>query len=456
MADNIITVNNLSKVYKLYNNTTDRLKESLHPLRKKYHRDFYALNNINFDVQKGESIGIIGKNGSGKSTLLKILTGVLTPTSGDIMVNGKVSALLELGAGFNPELTGIENIYFSGTIMGYTRMEMDAKIDGILAFADIGEFVHQPVKMYSSGMFVRLAFANAISVDPDILIVDEALSVGDIFFQQKCHARMEKLIQNGATIIVVSHDMPSIEKYSDKVLLLDRGQCMFMGNPNEAVHRYYASLHDTPVAAEPTVAEEVEGNRDNKDAVYKQIKDWPPDHAFLDLSDAVIIGHTDVVKCTGIAVCNEAGQSCTSFRLGETAYFYFEFEALQDIDVPLGGIEIISSMNLVLYSKSSIHYLLDAPAILEKGRRIRFRQTIKMQLFIGEYTFIVGLATIKKTDYDHAQEMESDVLYSKINPVLRVSRTGKIMITEQEHGLKLPFYGYVDLAGSLTCELQAN
>ena len=171
----------------------------------------------------------------------------MTPTSGDIVVNGNVSALLELGAGFNPELTGIENIYFSGTIMGYTRMEMDAKIDDILAFADIGEFVRQPVKMYSSGMFVRLAFANAISVDPDILIVDEALSVGDIFFQQKCHARMEKLIQNGTTIIVVSHDIRSIEKYSDKVLLLDQGQCMFIGHPNEAVHRYYALLHSNPV-----------------------------------------------------------------------------------------------------------------------------------------------------------------------------------------------------------------
>lgn len=443
-------------MYKLYESPVDRLKESFHPFRKKYHRDFFALNNISFEVKKGESVGIIGKNGSGKSTFLKILTGVLTPTEGAVTVNGKVSALLELGAAFNPELTGIENVYFSGSIMGYTKKEMDNKIDDILAFADIGEFVHQPVKMYSSGMFVRLAFANAISVDPDILIVDEALSVGDIFFQQKCHARMEKLIQNGVTIIVVSHDMPSIEKYSDTVLLLDRGQCLFMGNPNEAVHRYYALLHDTSVAAEPTLAEEVEGNRDSREAVFGLIKDWPPAQAFLDLADAVIIGQSDVVKCTGIAVCNEAGQLCTSFRIGETAYFYFEFEALQNIDVPLGGIEIVNSMNLVLYSKSSMHYLLDAPAIVEKGRRIRFRQAIKMQIFIGEYTFVVGFATMKKADYDHAQEMASDVLHSKIKPVLRVSRTGKIMITEQEHGLKLPFYGYVDLAGSLTCELQAK
>ena len=443
-------------MYKLYENPVDRLKESFHPFRKKYHRDFFALNNISFEVKKGESVGIIGKNGSGKSTFLKILTGVLTPTSGTVMVNGKVSALLELGAAFNPELTGIENVYFSGSIMGYTKKEMDNKIDDILAFADIGEFVHQPVKMYSSGMFVRLAFANAISVDPDVLIVDEALSVGDIFFQQKCHARMEKLIQNGVTIIVVSHDMPSIEKYSDKVLLLDRGQCMFMGNPNEAVHRYYALLHETPVVAEPVVVEEVNVSPDSSEAVTRPIKDWPPAHAFLDLSEALIIGHTDIVKCTAIAVCNEAGQSCQCFRIGETAHFFFEFESLQDLDVPLGGIEIINSMNLVLYSKSSLHYLLDAPEFFKKGRRIRFRQTIKMQLFTGEYTFLVGFASIKKTDYDHAQEMASELLHSKITPILRVGRIGKIMIKEQEHGLKLPFYGYVDLAGSLTCELQTS
>ncbi len=385
MAYNIITVNNLTKIYKLYNNPAERLKESLHPLRRKYHRDFYALNDVSFEVRKGESIGIIGKNGSGKSTFLKILTGVLTPTSGEVTVNGKVSALLELGAGFNPELTGIENIYFSGTIMGYSKNEMHDKIDNILAFADIGDFIHQPVKTYSSGMFVRLAFASAISVEPEILIVDEALSVGDIFFQQKCHERMEKLIKNGTTIIVVSHDMPSVEKYSNRVLLLDRGKCMFIGHPNEAVHRYYALLHDKPLTdAVPAMRKETEQNKEASiTQENKTIHDWPSSRALLDMSHAVVIGKNDAVKCTAIAVCDESGQPCTNFEIGKTAYFYYEFEALQTLDVPIGGVEIINNMNIVIHSKSSMHYLIDAPPLLRKGERIKFRQSIQLSLLLA-------------------------------------------------------------------------
>ena len=191
-SDPVISIRHLSKKYRLYDRSVDRLKESLHPFRKKYHRDFFALNDVSFDIKKGETVGIIGKNGSGKSTLLKIIAGVLTPSGGGAVVNGHVSALLELGIGFNPDLTGLENIYFSGTIMGFSRQEMDTKVDDIIAFADIGNFIHQPVKTYSSGMFVRLAFAMATNVDPDILIIDEALSVGDIFFQTKCYRKLDR------------------------------------------------------------------------------------------------------------------------------------------------------------------------------------------------------------------------------------------------------------------------
>ena len=187
-----VRIQHLTKTYKLYDRSIDRLKESLHPLRRRYHRDFHALKDVSFEIGKGETFGIIGRNGSGKSTLLKIIAGVLTPSAGHLEVRGKVSALLELGIGFNPDLTGRENIYFSGTIMGFSREEMDEKVDDILAFADIGDFINQPVKTYSSGMFVRLAFAMATNVDPDILIIDEALSVGDIFFQTKCYKKFDR------------------------------------------------------------------------------------------------------------------------------------------------------------------------------------------------------------------------------------------------------------------------
>lgn len=219
-----VKVENLSKSYKLYDRPVDRLKESLHPLRKSYHRDFYALQDVSFDIKRGETVGIIGKNGSGKSTLLKMITGVLTPSGGKIGVNGKISALLELGAGFNPEFTGIENIYMNGTIMGFSKEEMDGKLNSIVEFADIGEFIQQPVKMYSSGMFARLAFAVAINIEPDILIVDEALSVGDVFFQNKCFKKFQELKAKNVTILFVSHDMGSIKQMTQRVLWLNEGR----------------------------------------------------------------------------------------------------------------------------------------------------------------------------------------------------------------------------------------
>ena len=233
-----IVVKNITKVYRLYEKPIDRLKESLSIAHKSYHRDFFALNQISFQVKKGETVGIIGTNGSGKSTILKIITGVLTPTTGEVQVDGVISALLELGAGFNMDYTGIENIYMNGTMMGFSRKEMEEKLPDILDFADIGDFVYQPVKTYSSGMFVRLAFALAINVEPEILIVDEALSVGDVFFQSKCYRRMEEIRRDGTTILMVTHDMGSIIKYCDRVVLLNKGNFIAEGNPGAMVDLY--------------------------------------------------------------------------------------------------------------------------------------------------------------------------------------------------------------------------
>lgn len=238
--DTAIKIDNLTKIYKLYNAPIDRLKESLHWRGKKYHKDFYALNDVSFEIKRGECVGILGKNGAGKSTLLKIITGVLTPTSGNITVNGKVSALLELGAGFNPEYTGLENIYFQGAIMGYDHSEIEAKVDEILAFADIGEFINQPYKTYSSGMGARLAFAVAINIDPEILIVDEALSVGDMAFQNKCMRHMEKIMKSGVTVIFVSHDIQALKKFCSKAIWLKDGQKYMDGKSGDVTKKYMA------------------------------------------------------------------------------------------------------------------------------------------------------------------------------------------------------------------------
>jgi teichoic acid transport system ATP-binding protein len=237
-SDIVIDVKDVTKIYRLYDQPIDRLKEAISVTHKNYHRDFYALNHINFQVGKGESVGIIGTNGSGKSTILKIITGVLTPSGGTVNINGIVCALLELGAGFNPDYTGIENVYMNGTMMGFTREQMDEKLQEILDFADIGDFVNQPVKSYSSGMFVRLAFAMYVAMDPEILIVDEALSVGDVFFQAKCYHRMDELRRNGTTILMVTHDLGSVMKYCDRVILINKGEKISEGRPGEMVDLY--------------------------------------------------------------------------------------------------------------------------------------------------------------------------------------------------------------------------
>ena len=254
--EELISVKKVSKVYRLYDRAIDRLLESVSIRKKSYHKDFFALQDISFSVKKGEAVGIIGTNGSGKSTMLKIITGVLTPTSGSVETKGTVCALLELGAGFNQDYTGIENIYMNGTMMGISKEEMDKKLPDILDFADIGDFVYQPVKSYSSGMFVRLAFALYISIDPEILIVDEALSVGDVFFQAKCYHRMDELKKKGTTILMVTHDLGSVMKYCDRVILFNKGEKVGEGLPGEMVDQYKKILAGKNPAAEKFVDEQ--------------------------------------------------------------------------------------------------------------------------------------------------------------------------------------------------------
>lgn len=235
--DIAVSIKGLKKVYKLYKKPSDRMLDALGLAKNKY-TEHNALNGVDFEIKRGETIGIIGTNGSGKSTILKIITGVLNPSAGEVKVNGRISALLELGAGFNLEYNGIENVYLNGTMMGFSQKEIDKRLPDILEFADIGEYVYQPVKTYSSGMFVRLAFAVAINIDPEILIVDEALSVGDVFFQSKCYHKFDEFKKAGKTIIFVSHDLSSISKYCDRVMVLNKGDKVAEGSPKEMIDVY--------------------------------------------------------------------------------------------------------------------------------------------------------------------------------------------------------------------------
>lgn len=341
MPDRIINVESLSKIYKLYGKPVDRMKEALHPLRKQYHRDFYAINDVSFSVNKGETIGVIGKNGSGKSTLLKVLTGVLTPTSGRVEVKGRVSALLELGAGFNPEFSGLENVYFNGSIMGFTRGEMDAKIDDILSFADIGDFVHQPVKMYSSGMFVRLAFALAVNVDPDILIVDEALSVGDIRFQLKSMRRMQEIQENGATFLFVSHSMESVKRLCRRAVWLDDGTLRREGEAKIVAEEFHALMcHDaaTNIRENKEPIEVYGGGEDSLDPI--------PENANINGEGGVeILGAGLFLKNTSKKVYAVKG--------GEDVEFRYKFKSSVTIETPLIGFIVYDRNGQALFGANS-------------------------------------------------------------------------------------------------------
>ncbi|MCP5196314.1 MAG: ABC transporter ATP-binding protein [Gammaproteobacteria bacterium] len=402
MGDIAIRVSDLSKCYHIYDNPKDRLKQTFFGASKQYYKEFWALRDVSFEVQRGEALGIIGRNGSGKSTLLQLIAGTLHPTGGEIEVNGRVAALLELGSGFNPDFTGRENVYLNGSVLGLGREEIDARFDEIAAFADIGEFIEQPVKTYSSGMFVRLAFAVQACIDPDIFIVDEALAVGDIFFRQKCYQRFDQLRNKGCAVLLVSHGMGDIEQFCQKALLLEHGNSVFLGNASEAVKRYYL-LDQQQRVPESVLSNrlENEGTPGLEAPVRMEQREsfaWPDAESLLDISNVSQVTN-GWARCTGVALCNEQLQPCYSFEQGEKAIFFYEFEILHDLEVPIGGVVIQNDKGIIVHGKSTYEYGSDVPELLRNGERLRFRQEISLELALGEYTFEIGLAVMSKIDY---------------------------------------------------------
>ena len=317
MSEFAIQVKHLDKMYKLYNKPSDRLRETLG--FKVPVREHYALRDVNFQVERGETVGIIGTNGSGKSTILKIITGVLNPTAGEVKVDGRISALLELGAGFNMEYTGIENVYLNGTMMGFSKEEVDARLQDILDFADIGDFVYQPVKSYSSGMFVRLAFAVAINIDPEILIVDEALSVGDVFFQAKCYRKFEEFKKMGKTILFVSHDLSSISRYCDRVILLNKGVKLEEGSPKQMVDMYKQLL----VGQDPAKAEEKK--EEQKESWSQQFQ----------VNPNMLEYGTKLAEIVDFAVLDDKGRCTNTIEKGSSFRIRMKVVFHQDIQEPI-------------------------------------------------------------------------------------------------------------------------
>ncbi|MCX6650725.1 MAG: ABC transporter ATP-binding protein [Methanomassiliicoccales archaeon] len=379
MDHEVISIKGVGKVYRLYKKQSDRAKEALDPRRRKYHTDFHALEGVDLVVHQGETVGILGRNGSGKSTLLKILTGVSYQTSGEVVVKGKVAALLELGAGFNPEMTGMENIFLNGTMQGMSRQEIEKLVPAIVEFADIGEFIDQPVKTYSSGMFVRLAFALAINVDPEVLIVDEALSVGDIYFQAKCYRKFEDFKKAGKTILFVTHDMNSVLKYCDRAMVLHEGKKLAEGSPKSMVDLYKKVAVNLHTQSDDGVEIE-ERSTTSQDVPWKSSLVLNPNK--LDYGDRKMC-------IVDFGLFDEDGAIIQSVIKQRECTFKMRVRIKEDVQSPIFALTIKDIKGNELTGTNSQFEMLDIP-LLHEGEEyvVSFRQT--MTLAGGQYLVSLG------------------------------------------------------------------
>ena len=392
-----IEVDNVQKIYKLYDKPSDRMKEAFGFGKKTKHKLHYALKGVDMKIYQGETVGIIGTNGSGKSTILKIITGVLNPTSGRVLVNGRISALLELGAGFNMEYNGIENVYLNGTMMGFSEKEIEAKLPEILSFADIGDYVYQPVKTYSSGMFVRLAFAVAINIDPEILIVDEALSVGDVFFQAKCYRKFEEFKKKGKTILFVSHDLSAISKYCDRAILLNQGVKLGEGSPKDMIDAYKQVLvgqYETPKAG--VDVPDLTADGDVRAALDKQKK--KQEAARMGVNPETLEYGTKQAEIVSYYITDKNDVQTTAILKGDEFTMHMKVKIGQDLPAPIfafsikniKGVEITGTNTM--FEKTFLESV-KAGQVLE----ITFRQ--KMRLQGGDYLISLGVTGYEKDTF---------------------------------------------------------
>ncbi len=411
--DLAISVKGLKKMYKLYNKPSDRLLDAF-GLKKHNYKEHYALNGVDIDIKKGETIGIIGTNGSGKSTMLKIITGVLNPTEGIVSVNGRISALLELGAGFNMEYNGLENVYLNGTMMGFSRKEIDKRLDDILSFADIGDYIYQPVKTYSSGMFVRLAFAVAINIDPEILIVDEALSVGDVFFQSKCYHKFEEFKAAGKTILFVSHDLSSIAKYCDRVVVLNKGDKLAEGGPKEMIDLYKQVL--------------VGQFAHEKNPEYKDILE----DKMGESNDTLEYGSEDA-RITEYYVTDSKGLKTNALIKGSEFTIHMHVKFARDVKQPIFAFTIKDVKGTEITGTNTMFekaFLDDAKAGEEFD--ITFTQNIDLQG--GQYLLSFGVTGYKLDDftvYHRLYDAMDITVVSDKNTVGFFDTNSKIVITRK-------------------------
>ncbi len=457
----VIQLSNISKKYNLYGNKIDRLKEALNPVGKKYHKDFFALRNVDLEIRKGEIIGIVGQNGSGKSTLLKIISGILMPTEGQVKTKGNIVPLLELGSGFNPEFTGIDNIYFYSSLLGFSKKEIEARLDKILDFAEVGEFINQPLKTYSSGMKARLAFAVAVNIDPDILILDEVLSVGDELFRRKSYTKMEEFFKAGKTILFVSHSVQAVNHLCTRAIMLDKGQKLFSG-PTKLVTAYYQKFLFSKGSNRDDIKKEIadlQKNEQLKQELFKEIENKSkPNKTEIKSSSEELVEENDKMKFSRINYIPDfKPKSTVEYKNYDIEIYDIKMTTLKEEPVNL------LNMNEWYYFAYKVKFNLDvsaasfAMAIMHKQgltianaggtdqKMIRTAEVVNGDVYQAKWKFKNTL--IPNTYYANVQ-VSGNILGKRCI----LSNISDAIVFKIEKNELLPIGGIVDLGQSLEIE----
>lgn len=401
--DVVVSVQNVSKAYRIYGKPLDRLKQVFFWGKREYYQEFWALRDISFDVRRGQTVGIIGRNGSGKSTMLQVIAGTLTPTAGRVCVRGRVAALLELGSGFNPEFTGIENILLSGQLAGMTQEEITERIPAIERFADIGPFIHQPVKTYSTGMFARLAFAVSAHVEADLIILDEILSVGDIAFQKKCFEKMREIRERGTTILVVTHDTNTVRMTCNKALMFEDGQLYAYGNPAEVVDTYLSVMlrsGSKPARSEDAALETFSGGSDD-DAFRTFSPDamaQVPEKMRFEVGGAVPVEGDCRARVDASAVLSKEGEPVTSVYVGETYLVRSRILFAEPMDHFWYGVLIRDRFGQNIFGESASDAMLDLQGPFAPGRSVVVDLRFRCDLRQDTYFFSLGIQNESQTE----------------------------------------------------------
>lgn len=445
MSDVVLQVENLGKCFRIYRNPWDRAREWMSPGKKTYHEPFWSLRHVSFEVRRGEFLGIIGENGAGKSTLLKIITGVLKPTEGRYQLNGKVLSLLELGTDFNFELSGRANAIYSAELLGFPPGYVQGRLQEIEAFSELGEFFDRPMKLYSSGMKARLAFSLFAFLDCDVLILDEVLAVGDIFFQQKCYARLEELIKRQVTIILVTHGLDTVQQYCKEVVLLHQGQKLFQGEPRKGIIQFHQLRTGHFNLASKTAA--------RMKSLLTTLEEpqeffWATDENFV----AVESPDAKAAELVRYAICNQDGQASAVFQQGEQAYLCCEFLLKESIEVPIVCVMITNKFNTLIHSKGSHQQGAIVPPAVNQGDSIRFYRSIDLRIAPGQYVVGFALVTIPFNIYEQLNELPQAELnnYFKLCDVYE--KVGTFYVKPHFSINQHSHFGICDLPGK--CQVQ--